>query len=69
MNPADIKPGSLEEKIIEYSRLSVEDRLKWLEAALVFNSRVFSDKDNKVREQIKNLMPGEKPVKSSCLKS
>jgi len=43
-------------KILEYSKISVEGRLQWLEDALLFNSMVFSEKEKNVREKMKELV-------------
>jgi hypothetical protein len=43
-------------KIIEYSKISIEGRLQWLEDALLFNSLVFSEQEKSVREKMKELV-------------
>ncbi len=41
------------EKIVEYMKLSVEDKLKWLEEILVFSQMVLNDKEKKFREKLR----------------
>lgn len=41
-----------DEKILEYSRLSDEDKLKWLEDAMLFNQMAFTEKEKEIREKI-----------------
>jgi len=38
-----------DEKIIEYMKLSTEDKLQWLEEINEFNNMVFSDREKKLR--------------------
>jgi len=56
MNKMTTKKYSLyyieDEKIIEYSKLSVEDKLNWLEDAMIFNLAVFTDKDLAIRKKM-----------------
>ncbi len=52
----DIPKYDLEdEKIIEYSKLTVQEKLQWLEEAMMFNELVFSDKEKEIRKIIHDI--------------
>ena len=54
-----------DEKIIEYMKLSTEDKLQWLEEINEFNNMVFSDREKELREKIKgmrNIMDGKNQI-------
>ncbi len=42
-----------DEKIIEYLKLSTEDKLKWLEEIYMFTQLVLSDKEKEFREKLR----------------
>jgi hypothetical protein len=42
-----------EEKILEYMKLSVEDKLQWLEEINAFNRMVMDDREKKIREKLR----------------
>ena len=42
-----------DEKIIEYMKLSTEDKLQWLEEIYEFNNMVFSDREKELREKLR----------------
>ena len=42
-----------DEKIIEYMKLSTEDKLKWLEEINEFTNMVLSDKEKELREKFR----------------
>lgn len=42
-----------DEKIIEYMKLSTEDKLQWLEEITRFNNMVFSDREKELREKLR----------------
>ena len=42
-----------DEKIIEYMKLSTEDKLQWLEDINEFNNMVFSDREKELREKLR----------------
>ncbi len=47
-------PYTLEDdKIIEYMRLSTEDKLKWLEEINEFTNMVLSDREKEFREKLR----------------
>ncbi|MFA7576822.1 MAG: hypothetical protein WC002_02025 [Candidatus Muiribacteriota bacterium] len=48
------------EKLIAYSKLSVEDKLQWLEDALLFNEQVFNQEDKKIREKMIKYINNQK---------
>ena len=48
------------EKLIAYSKLSVEDKLQWLEDALLFNEQVFNEEDKKIRKEMIKFINKEK---------
>ncbi|MGM0608768.1 MAG: hypothetical protein ACQESP_10145 [Candidatus Muiribacteriota bacterium] len=49
-----------DEKLIAYSKLSDEEKLMWLEDALIFNQLAFTDEDKKIRKQILNKIKEKK---------
>ncbi|HMV81260.1 MAG TPA: hypothetical protein PKA14_25265 [Leptospiraceae bacterium] len=40
--------------ILEYCRLSTEQKLKWLNDALLFNEMVFTESEKTIREKIQD---------------
>ena len=42
-----------DEKIIEYMKLSTEDKLKWLEEINEFTKIVLSDREKELREKLR----------------
>ena len=42
------------EKLIEYAKLTAEERLLWLEAAFEFNCLALGDKERAVRDKLWN---------------
>ena len=42
-----------DEKIIEYIKLSTEDKLQWLEEINEFNNMVFGDREKELREKLR----------------
>lgn len=42
-----------EEKILEYLKLSTEDKLKWLEEINAFNRMVMDNRENAIREKLR----------------
>lgn len=42
-----------EEKIIDYMRLSTEDKLSWLEEINEFTNMVLNDKEKEIREKLR----------------
>lgn len=42
-----------DEKIIEYMKLSTEDKLNWLEEINTFTYMVLNEKERKVREKLR----------------
>ncbi len=46
----------IRKEIIEYSKLSDEDKLNWLYECLLFYNYGFSDEDKKKREKIKQIL-------------
>jgi len=42
-----------DEKIIEYMKLSTEDKLQWLEEINELNNMVFSDWEKELREKLR----------------
>jgi hypothetical protein len=42
-----------DEKIIEYMKLSTEDKLKWLEEINKFTNMVLSDREKELREKLR----------------
>ncbi|MBU1262904.1 hypothetical protein KKG61_02140 [bacterium] len=42
-----------DEKIIEYMKLSIEDKLKWLEEIFIFSQTVLNDKEKEFREKLR----------------
>ncbi len=42
-----------EEKILEYLKLSTEDKLKWLEEINAFNRMVMDDRDKEIRDKLR----------------
>lgn len=42
-----------DEKIIEYMKLSTEDKLTWLEEINEFTSMVLSDREKELREKLR----------------
>ncbi|MFH0924388.1 MAG: hypothetical protein V1872_01935 [bacterium] len=42
-----------EEKIIDYLKLSIEDRLNWLEEINEFTMMVLNDKEKEIRKKIR----------------
>ena len=42
-----------DEKIIEYMKLSTEDKLQWLEEINEFNNMVFNDREKELREKLR----------------
>ena len=42
-----------DEKIIEYMKLSTEDKLNWLEEINVFTNMVLSDREKELREKLR----------------
>jgi hypothetical protein len=49
----------IKQEILEYKKLSDEDKLKWLNDCLLFNYYAFSDEDKKKREKIAQILDGE----------
>lgn len=43
-----------DEKILEYMKLSTEDKLKWLEEINEFTNMVLSEKEKKMREKLRS---------------
>ncbi len=48
--------AEIRKEILEYSKLSDEDKLNWLYEYLLFNNYGFSDDDKKKREKIKQFL-------------
>jgi len=42
-----------EEKLIEYMKLSTEDKLNWLEEINEFTNMVLNDKEKEIREKLR----------------
>ena len=42
-----------DEKILEYMKLTVQDKLKWLEEINKFNELFLGKKEKKIREQLR----------------
>jgi hypothetical protein len=42
-----------EEKIIDYMKLSVEDKLNWLEEINEFTNMVLNDREKRIREKLR----------------
>ena len=42
-----------DEKIIEYMKLSTEDKLQWLEEINEFNNMVFCDREKELRKKLR----------------
>lgn len=48
-------PYTLEDdKILEYLKLSIEERLQWLEEINEFTNLVLTDEEKKIREEFRN---------------
>ena len=43
-------------RILEYKKWTDADKLKWLNECLEFNHAAFSEKESKIREEIKNIL-------------
>lgn len=43
-----------DEKILEYMKVSTEDKLKWLEEINEFTNIVLNDKEKKIRAKLRN---------------
>ena len=43
-----------EEKILEYLKLSTEDKLNWLEEINAFNRMIMDDREKEIREKLRS---------------